>query len=187
MTHLNFQSIFSGPENLLWFALGVISVQVWQWVKAKYKDYIEPDKRPHPFKRVNWLYVAIAFTWMLSIFVGVDNQRTYNFAANLAKDVQRCQLEFNTALKYRADINAADRELGIKWQQATTDRASKLSNPPPNIQRMEPDDPERLEYEDEVEHDYYLIIQALEVQRQVNEMRWTSTPLPEPTCGNEVK
>lgn len=187
MIHLNFQSIFIGPENVLWFALGVISVQVWQVIKAKYKDYKDPDHTPHPFKRVNWLYVAIAMTWMISIFIGVDNQRTYNFAANVAKDVQRCQAEFQQALKYRSDLVDSDRKLGSLWQQKTLDHLARISNPPADIARLAPEDPKRLEYDDNEDDRYFAEVTELEIQRRVNELQRQANPLPDPTCGIGVK
>ena len=184
---INFQSIFSGPENILWFVLGVVSVQVWQWIKAKYKDHLDPGHRPHPFKRVNWLYVTIAFTWMLSIFIGVDNSRTYNFAANLARDVQKCQEEFNSALRARSDLTEWDRKLGAQWQQKTLEHLDAIANPPPNIARLAPEDPQRLEYDDEQDDKYFAVVTELEIQRRVNELQRQANPLPDPTCGIVVK
>lgn len=180
---INFQSIFTGPENILWFVLGVVSVQVWQWIKAKYKDYKDPGHSPHPFRRINWLYVVITLTWLISFAVGVDNQRTYDYARGLARDVQQCQVEFNTALRERNRINEVDKSLGIRWQEATLKYVNSLANPPMNIARLAPGDIERIIYEDSVNDAYLSVIIDLEVQRKANELERQHTPLPEPSCG----
>jgi len=183
MTHLNFQSIFSGPENVFWFALGVVSVQVWQVIKAKYKDYQDPGHSPHPFRRINWLYVMIALIWLISIAIGVDNQRTYDYARGLARDVQQCQVEFNTALRERNRINEVDKSLSIRWQEATLKYVNSLANQPMNIARLPAEDVRRLVYENSVNDAYLRVITDLEIQRRANELQRQQTPLPEPSCG----
>jgi len=182
MTHLNFQSIFSGPENIVWFVLGVISVQVWQWIKAKYKDLREPEGRPHPFKRINWLYVVIAFTWLLSLFIGVDNQRTYTFAEQLARDTRACQVEFNRALIANRELNNQDRELMVQWAKVSYERAQQLSY---LSQVYGPASDDYLRQKAKVDSEYSQEIQDIEHQRLKNEEIRSRTPYPEPTCGKE--
>ena len=184
MTHLNFQSIFSGPENVLWFVLGVISVQVWQWIKAKYKDYKDPGHSPHLFKQVNWLYVVIALTWLLSIFIGVDNQQTYTFAEKLARDTQQCQVEFNKALIANREVNTQDRNLMVEWARISFVRAQQLSY----LSRVYGATSDTyLEQKAQVDAVFFQEVQRIEQERIRNEEERAKVPYPEPSCGREVK
>lgn len=181
---INFQSIFTGPENILWFVLGVVSVQVWQCIKAKYKDHLDPGHSPHPFKRVNWLYVTIAFTWMLSIFIGVDDQRTYTFAERLARDTQACQIEFHKALIANRDINAQDRDLIVRWAKISYDRAQQLSY----LSKVYgPTSDDYLKLKSQVDQEFFTEVQEIEHERLKNENERSKVPYPEPTCGKEVR
>lgn len=184
---INFQSISTGPENILWFVLGVVSVQVWQWIKAKYKDHQDPSHSPHPFKRVNWLYVMIAFTCLLSVFIGVDNQRTYNFASNLAKQVQQCQAEFNTALRTRSLITEENDNWSQIQRTALGSWLHELLSHPVDIAQLryeDPDNPRVQQWIYDITWKYDAIIQ--EAQEEQNENQRSRPPLSLPTCGQEV-
>ena len=188
MTHLNFQSIFAGPENIIWFVLGMISVQVWQVIKAKYKDYKDPDHTPHPFKEVNWLYVAIAMTWMISIFIGVDNQRTYNFAANMAKQVQQCQAEFNTVLRVRSTVAEENDNWSQVQRTALGAWLHELLSPPVDIAQARfdnPNDPRVQQWTLDITRKYDAVIQKAQAEQDDNQR--TRPPLPQPTCGKPLQ
>ena len=183
MNLLDFSSIFSGPENVLWFVLGVLSVQAWQWIKAKWKDYKFPNNAPHPFKRVNWLYVSIALTFMITTFIGVQNQVTYDYSKNLARQVRDCQIEFNSALKARSTITDQERMLTAQWQKATLEAISAVSNLPPSVAQAGPGTSAMMDYQDKIIDRYLVKISEIELQRRVNEEIRNQVPLPEPTCG----
>ena len=183
MNLLDFSSIFSGPENVLWFVLGVLSVQAWQWIKAKWKDYKFPQNAPHPFKRVNWLYVSIALTFMITTFIGVQNQVTYDHSKNLARQVRDCQLEFNSALKARSTITDQERQINAQWKKATLKVISALSNMPPSVAQAGPNSQAMMDYKDKIIDRYLVEISDIELQRRVNEEIRNQIPLPEPTCG----
>jgi len=183
MNLLNFSSIFSGPENVFWFGLGVLSAQVWQWVKAKWKDFKYPKSAPHPFKKVNWLYVAIAMTFMIATFIGVQNQVTYDHSKNLARQVRDCQIEFNSALKARSMITDQELMITAQWQKSTLKVISALSNLPLSVAQAGPASQAMMDYEDKIIDRYLVEISEIEMQRRVNEEIRNQIPLPEPTCG----
>lgn len=188
MNLLNFSSIFSGPENVFWFGLGVLSVQVWQWVKAKWKDFKYPKSAPHPFKRANWLYVAIAMTWMISIFIGVDNQRTYNFASNLARQVQQCQAEFNTTLRARSVVAEENDNWSQVQRTALGNWLHELLSPPDDIAQLryeDPSNPRVQQWVVDVTRKYDAIIQKAQAEQDLNQKERPT--LPDPTCGKPLK
>lgn len=185
MNLLDFSSIFSGPENILWFVFGVLSVQVWQWVKAKYKNYKWPSGAPHGYKKINWLYVSIALTFMITTFIGVQNQLTYEYAKRLAQNVRSCQIEFNSALKARSDITDQDRALNAQWQKTTLKAIGAISNMPPAIAHAPIGSPAMADYEDKIFDQYFSEITEIELQRRVNEQIRSQIQLPEPGCGRE--
>lgn len=175
-------NLFSGPENIFWFVAGFLSVQVWQWIKCKWKDYFDPEGAPHRMKRINWFYVWTSLVLIAIVGVGIQNQTTYTFAERLAKSVSDCQIEFNTALVANRELNSEDRKLMVAWQQATFDRAQQLTY---LQQTYGPADDEYLRLKGRVDAEYFKDISQIEADRVKNEAERSKVPYPEPTCGRK--
>ena len=188
MNLLDFSSIFSGPENVLWFVLGVLSVQVWEWVKAKWKDFKYPKSAPHPFKRVNWLYVSIALTFMITTFIGVQNQVTYYYSKNLARQVRDCQIEFNSALKARSVVAEENDNWSQVQRTALGNLLHELLSPPDEIAQLlyeDPGNPRVKQWVLDVTRKYDAIIQKAQAEQDLNQKGRPT--LPPPNCGKPLK
>ena len=173
-------NLFSGPENAVWFIAGMFSVQVWQWIKAKWKDRIDPGGKPHTVKKLNWFYVWTGLVLAVIMMVGIQNQVTYTFAEQLAKDTRACQVEFNKALVANRNINAQDRDLMVRWAQITYSRAQQLAY----LSRVYgPTSEIYLTQKSRVDSEYFEEVQKIEAQRLKNEEERARVPYPEPTCG----
>jgi hypothetical protein len=176
-------TLFSGPENVIWFFFGIASVEVWQWIKCKYKDRVDPEGSPHRMRKLNWFYVTMAATVLITIGIGIQNQRTYEFATNLARDTRECQIEFNRALKVRSDITTDN----DKWSQVQrTALATWLHDilfPPPPYSNMAPDDPGRQAWALVRTQEADRIITEAQSEQAHNQVERERNPYPEPACG----
>lgn len=178
MSPLN--SLFSGPENVIWFIAGMFSVQGWQWIKAKWKDRIDPGGKPHTVKKLNWFYVWTGLVLAVILMVGIQNYNTYTFAEKLAADTRACQIEFNKALVANREINAQDRELMVRWAQITFSRVQQLNY----LSRTYGGTSEPyLDQKAKVDAEYFDEVTRIEAQRVKNEQERAKVPYPEPTCG----
>ena len=173
-------NLFSGPENVVWFVAGMFSVQLWQWIKAKWKDRKDPGGKPHTVKKLNWFYVWTGLVLAVIVMVGIQNQTTYSFAEKLAKDTRACQIEFNKALVANREINAQDRDLMVRWAQITYSRAQQLSY---LAKTYGATSPTYLDLKSKVDREYFVEVQKIEEQRLKNEADRSKVPYPEPTCG----
>lgn len=173
--------LFSGPENLFWFLSGIVSVQVWQWIKCKYKDRTDPLGAPHKMKKLNWFYVWTAVVLLIIVGVAIQGAATYTFAERLSKSVADCQVEFNQAFVDNRKINDLDRKLAFDWQKATFDRAQQLTL---LANKLGPTSDAYLEAKALVDAQYFKNIQLIEVWRINNETN--RVPYPEPTCGRKI-
>lgn len=177
----DFSSLFSGPENVFWFVLGIALTYAWQWIKCKWKDYRDPEGKPHIRKSINWFPVAIAFTIIITVAIGVQNQRTYDFATQLAKDTRACQVQFNEALQFNTQITRDNDRWSQIQRKALADWIHDLIFPPPNIAVLPPSDFVRQEWvlARTTEADRVIRNAQLEQDQNIGARK----PYPDPTCG----
>ena len=173
--------LFTGPENILWFVIGVVSVQVWQWIKCKWKDRQDPKGKPHPMKKVNWFYVWTAFVLVVIIGVGFQNARTYSFAEELARTTRECQVEFNQALQFNANITRQNDEYSQIQRKALADWIHDLIFPPPNIAILPVDSEIRQQWNIARTTEADTVIRKAQVEQDINLKE--RKPYPDPTCG----
>lgn len=174
-------SIAEEPGKIFWFLAGVLSVQVWQWIKCKWKDRHDPQGAPHKMKKLNtyWLAVVVVLTSIAA--VSLQNYKTYTFAEQLAKDTRDCQLEFNQALRVRSQITVENDTWSQIQRKALADWLHDLIFPPPYIGTLPPEHPDR--------QSWVLIrtAQADTVIREAQEEQDKNIrerpPYPDPTCG----
>lgn len=172
---------FTGPENILWFVGGMISVQIWQWVKCKWKDHKDPKGKPHPMKKFNWFYVWTALVLMVIVGVAFQNARTYSFAEELARTTRECQIQFNEALQFNTQITRDNDRWSQIQRRALADWIHDLIFPPPNIAILAPDDPTR---------EQWMLARTTEADRVIRDAQNEQDlnlkdrkPYPDPTCG----
>lgn len=174
-------SIVNEPGKVFWFLAGVVSVQVWQWVKCKWKDRSDPDGAPHHMKKINsyWLAVIVVLTAVAA--VSLQNYRTYTFAEQLAKDTRACQIEFNETIRARTQISAENDRWSQLQRKALADWIHDLIFPPPHIAVLPPDSGERQEWVLVRTTEADRIIRAAQDEQDENIRNRPS--YPDPTCG----
>jgi len=179
----DFSRLFTGPENIFWFMLGIGLTQAWQWIKCKWKDHTDPKGAPHKMKKINWFYVSIVATVAITTFIGVQNQRTYDFATKLANDTRECQIQFNTALRVRGAITQENDKLSRIQRTALADWIHDLIFPPPHIAQLPYDDPGRTEWGLTRTAQADREIRAAQEEQEENDKLRAANPYPDPECG----
>lgn len=176
------EGLFSGPENVFWILFGIGLTQVWQWVKCKYYNWKHPEEH-HEAGKVDWFWVAAAVIFFVMIAIGIQNQHTYSFATQLAQDTKACQIEFNQALKARAQITTENDELSQEQREVVFHWMHDLIFPPAPYDKMSTDDPRRQQWGIDRTIGASKRFQAsIDRQEEIQKKR-EAHPLPDPTCG----
>lgn len=169
------------PDRIIRFLAGMFSVQVWQWIKCKWKDHTDPEGAPHRMKKLNAYWVAVVIVLAAIAAVSIQNYKTYTFAERLAQDTRACQIEFNQALLDNRKLNADDRKLDVAWQSATFNRARDLTA---LSRKYGSTSDQYLILKAQVDAEYFGTITKIEEERRALDAERAKVPYPlEPTCG----
>ena len=156
-----------------------------------------PGGRKHHVAGINRMWLAGLVLLATLGYVLLQTGQTEAKYRGLARDVARCQTEFNTALKARSQITAENDALSVKQRDLLTDLADAAStlvnrqlNPPEAIAALSIDDPRRLAWNEDVTRVYFQ--HTTKVREQMTKLHDEQArlqedrrqhPLPEPTCG----
>lgn len=174
-------SIAEEPGKVFWFLAGVLSVQIWQWIKCKWKDRHDPQGAPHKMKKLNtyWLAVVVVLTAIAA--TSLQNYKTQTFAEQLARDTRACQIEFNETIRTRTQITAENDRWSQIQRKALADWIHDLIFPPPHIAKLSPESSERQNW---------VLIRTAEADHTIREAQAEQDEnirnrphYPDPTCG----
>jgi type II secretory pathway pseudopilin PulG len=172
----------STPVGIVIYFLGMATACLWQIVKARWLH-----RKTVP---INWNIIGIIAGVSALVFVGIQNTQ-------LAADVKACQREFNTSIREVRRINNENDELSIQQRKdflKKDDLESQmwvdLVNPPPEIAKLEFNNPVRQEYGISVVFRYSTTaavyserIRLSQQQQEELKKEREAHPLPDPTCG----
>lgn len=155
------------------------------------------DGNPHKASGISRVWAAGLVTAAVLGYVLLQSEQTHQETVGLAKDTQRCQAEFNTALRTRFligeqndKLSREQRALFAEIDEVTGVWINRLINPPPQIAALAINDPRRQAWDLDVTRVYFerttkireqVAAVAAQQDGLVQERR--DHPLPEPTCG----
>lgn len=157
-----FTALFTLP-NLGYFSLGIAAAGAWHWVKARIKRRT---------LILDWRYVAIPFVLGIVVYIAAQTQQNAD-----------CVREFNQVLRERSAVTSENDRLSMQQRQLIYDWIHNLVFPPPEIARLDGDDPARQRWAIDltIETDSKFR-ESIEEQRRNDAIR-AANPLPPPTCG----
>ncbi|ABD58134.1 hypothetical protein PBI_COOPER_17 [Mycobacterium phage Cooper] len=179
--------------------VGIAAQRVYAHAMCRYENahHPLPGGRRHRVVGINRMWLAGLVLVATLGYVLLQTGQTEAKYRGLARDVAKCQTEFNTALKVRSQITAENDALSVKQRDLLTELADAASvlvdrqlNPPDAIAALEIDDPRRLAWNEDVTRVYFQRVTKL--REEINKVHDEQTqlqkdraknPLPEPTCG----
>ena len=179
------QTLFSWTF-LIGFIGGFLAQRAWCITKAKWLDMQEPGKkhRPGGLDR-KWLAGAIALVITGSVTLTTqqtaeDTKRNFEVIAQLTRDVQDCQRQFNTVTKLNRKLTVDYNEIQARFQDAVLKRTNDLSE----LQKRFPvNSPGYIEGKAIIDGVYNSIVNQIIHDRDLNNAKREATKYPEPTCG----
>lgn len=174
---------FATPSAMGYFLTGFVLAYVLTWMWCLHKK-----RKLH----ITWRYAGIAIGATAIVFASVQTQAAYNLSARTALEVQRCQHEFQQALKARSKIAEDNDKWSAIQRKALGDWLFEIIVPPPHIQDIRASDPnfsnnpEYIKWGIDITTKYSNIVQNAQREQDANEeeRRRPENQLPEPTCGN---
>lgn len=173
--------LLSEPDRILWFLAGMFSVQLWQWIKCKWKDRRDPKGAPHKMKKLSGYWVAVVVVLAAIAAVSMQNYQTYTFAEKLARDTRACQIEFNETIRIRTQITAENDRWSQIQRKALADWIHDLIFPPPYIASLDPESGERQDWVLIRTTEAYKVIREAQDEQDRNIRERPA--YPDPTCG----
>lgn len=186
MNHLTnmFGGLFS-LSGLIAFMLGVAATRVYYFVQERLEDKRDPSCAPH-HHRFRSLILLWAFIFIITGYIGFQEQVTAMTVRQLSADTASCQKQFFTALKARAVSNDQTDEWSRQKTLAISNWLRDILTPPADMLAMRqanPSDPRYTAWVIDTTSGYLRQIDALEKAQEDSLADRATHPLPEPTCG----
>lgn len=181
-----FVNLFS-LSGLIAFVGGVVATFLYYWMKDRIADRREPNpdgtKHRTQFKSLLVLWMLV---YLVVGYIALQEQYQADKIRELSANTQRCNHEFQAALKARSEaVDETDKWSSIKTK-ALSDWMHDLLMPPPDIaerRTVNPNDPLVQQWGLKVTAKYDGIIQGAQEQQNASLETRRQHPLPEPTCG----
>jgi|SRR5882757_302616 len=133
--------------------VGLTGYWVFLWQQCRWNNKHNPKPGGWRMGGVNSTYAAAAIVFGIVGYIVVSAQDTHDATVALARDVARCQIQFNSSLIARSSITAQDTDLAnqqsdlrVRMDAARKAFLDELLNPPPNIVGLSRSDPLRDQY-----------------------------------------
>lgn len=160
---LNWLQDLATLEHLGYFMMGVASACGWHFVKARIQGRI---------LIIKWQYIAIPLVLAIAAHMSVQNQENAD-----------CTREFNQVLRERAAVTTQNDQISIQQRELIYQWIHNLIFPPPEIARLDTNDPVRQEYAVKLTRATDEKFAALIDKQREYERHRAANPLPPPTCG----
>lgn len=186
MNHLT--SVFGGLfslSGLIAFMLGVVAARLYYFVQERLEDKLDPSCAPH-HHRFRSLILLWSFIFIVTGFIGFQQQQTANQVRQLSADTLDCQKQFFTALKARAQSNDQTDEWSRQKTLAISNWLRDILTPPSEMLKIRedsPSDPRYTAWVIDTTSNYLRQIDALEKAQEDALADRAAHPLPEPSCG----
>jgi hypothetical protein len=132
---------------------------------------------------IPWETGGIAIGVAAIVIVTLQTQIAYTTAKNTAVEVQRCQVEFNEALRARAKITTENDEASQDQRRIIFDWIHDLIFPPEPFSTMDTNDRRRQEYGITRTIQTEQAFQKSLAKQDVLQRQRDEHPYPDPTCG----
>lgn len=178
---------------------GILGMKLYQRLQCRYQDrhHPLPDGAKHPVPSINRMFWGGLLTVAILGYVLLQVGQTEQHYRDLGSEMRRCQVEFMSALKARADISAENDKLSREQREylAQSDQAEalwidRLINLPPEIAALPSSDDRVQQYGRTITRIYFERIGKINEKiadvskRQVELEQWRrDNPLPSPSCG----
>lgn len=158
MFHL-LQLIYSWP---FWIGAGggLILQRLYRYIEAEYgnRHHPLPDGRKYYAAGLNMVWLAALVGFLTVGYVLMTATRAQVEATATKERITACQAEFQGALTLRADIAGQDADLSNQVSDLRTENddamavmMDRILNPPPDIAKLEVNDPRRIAWKIDVE------------------------------------
>lgn len=195
---LHFLNIVYSWSTLMGAAGGFILQRLWRYAEAEYgnRHHPRPDGGKYYAGGVNTVWLAGLVGVLTVGYVLMSAEHARVASVEVANRVSDCQVEFQGALTMRAEIAAQDSDLGNQISDLRTQQdeawalmMSRILNPPPDIAKLDVNDPRRLAWKTDVQYvwtDWSTKIRAkivdLTNQRKDLADKRAAHPLPDIKC-----
>jgi hypothetical protein len=149
-------------DHLAYFTAGVTAAWAWQAAKAWIK---------HRHVRINFRPIIIMASVIVLGFITISTHRA-----------SQCITEFNRVLTVRSMISDQDQEISLLQRKLIYDWMHQLIFPPPEVAKLEPNDPVRQQWAVGVTIDTDRQFARSLTRQSNNEMERAKNPLPTATC-----
>jgi len=180
------------------FFVGVIAGATGYWVACKIGDALH--NRRHGTKHQTRIKPTWAVGGLVLIFIAYSAVSTYEHgktaeqaqeiavqtsgeAKAIADENRECQRQFFEALTYRAGITSTNDDLTLQRFEILADWLHDIIFPPPDIARLDENDPVRMRWQIDRTAVADQSVRALIDEQNRNEAERAAKPYPEPTCG----
>lgn len=186
MNHLT--SVFGGLfslSGLIAFMLGVLGTRLYYLLQERWQDRCDPAHRPHHV-RLRSLTLLWALIFIITGYIGIQQQQTANQVRQLSADTSACQKEFFTVLKARAQSNDQTDEWSREKTFAISSWLRDILFPPADmlaLREKSPPDPLYTQWVIDTTSKYLNQIDTLEKAQETSLSDRAAHPLPEPSCG----
>jgi predicted membrane protein len=170
------------PSSILAFFLGVFVTLIFYFAKDKLADKTDPRHIPHRHAIRSsvfvWAIVALGI-----VYVGTESQRAHNATLQLSKDTLNCERQFNAAITERDMYTQELDDSATQERNALSGWLISLLKPPPNIAKLDYNDPVRQQFGIDATNAYLGQLADIERERDTAKAKLNATPLPAMTCG----
>jgi hypothetical protein len=167
----DFSVLWSGPQCLAWFLLGVFTPQIWQYIKVRWLDWRHPEEKPHGVRVFNFFWISVIVVAVVMLWVSIRTEQTYE-----------CQQKVNNILAQWVRINGENDKAFMEQQDAQTQWMHDLIFPPSDIAILNPNDPRRVAWGIMRTNQVYDIIHENQVKLKVNIAIREAHPIPDAKC-----
>lgn len=178
--------------------LGLVGQRLWRYAEAEYgnRHHPLPDGRKYYAGGLNMVWVASLVGFLTVGYVLFTASKAQSDTVALRDRLTSCQAEFQDVLTLRANITAQDADISnqvsdLRSQQdaALATMMDRILNPPPDIAKLDINDPRRLSWKTDVQYvwsdwTYKLRGQITDLtnQRKALAAQRTAHPVPELKC-----
>lgn len=174
-------------SSLLAFLVGCIGTMAYYRLKCHWYNTHHPEGPRHVPNRLRSLVLLWAMIFMVTGYIGFQQQSTANEVRELSASTADCQEQFFVVLKTRSENNDRANEWSRRKSRAIADWLRAILFPPEDMAKLRsqnPNDPVYQRYAFDITNQYLQKIDQAE-KEQVSALEDQKLhPLPEPTCGN---
>lgn len=153
-------ALFYNRQFGLGLLVGLVGMYFYQRWRCKHLDKKEPMVK-HPPPGINRMVAAALITVAMLGYILLKAQQTQDITVATNERLKTCTIQFQQSLKYRSDITSQDTELSNQISDIRSQLDDALGtfldrrlNPPPDIAKLDANDPRRVQWKDDITYVY---------------------------------